>query len=65
MGEAKNLSNTIGRTFGGTLIYMSPEQSKGRQFDEQLGYSTHMANTDIWYGLFYIIFEIIQYSNSI
>ena len=48
-GEAKNLSNTVGRTYGGTIQYMSPEQSKGRQFDDQFEYTTHLANTDIWF----------------
>ena len=53
LGEAKNLSNTVGKTYGGTEKYMSPEQSKGRQFDGQLEYSTHDFNTDIWFVIHY------------
>lgn len=48
LGLAKCLINTHGRSFGGTPFYMSPEQSKGREFDYQLNYSTHKANTDVW-----------------
>ena len=42
------LNNQVGRTYVGTPAYMSPEQSKGRLYDEQQDYSTHKANTDIW-----------------
>ena len=52
LGEAKHLNNnTVGRTLAGTVQYMSPEQSKGRLFDEQSEseYTTYKANTDIWY----------------
>lgn len=51
----KNLRNTVGRTYVGTVQYMSPEQSRGRQFDDQSEYSDYKANTDIWF-LYYIIF---------
>ena len=50
-GISKNLKGTLARTFSGTPLYMSPEQSKGRYFDEQIEYSTYNANTDIWYDL--------------
>ena len=56
LGEAKNLSNTVDRTYVGTIQYMSPEQSQGRQFDEQLGYTTHIANTDIWFVIHFSCF---------
>ena len=43
LGEAKHLNNTVGRTYAGTVQYMSPEQSKaGKNV-------THNASTDIWY----------------
>ena len=48
LGEAKNLLETIGHSYRGTIQYMSPEQSGGRQFDDQLNYSTHSLNTDVW-----------------
>ena len=54
LGEAKNLSNTVGRTYAGTIQYMSPEQNNGRKYDDQLGYTTHMANTDIWCVINYL-----------
>ena len=54
---AKSLLNsTVGRTRTGTPVYMSPEQSNGRVFDEQLDFSTHKANTDIWYPVFILQF---------
>ena len=53
LGESKNLKNTVGRTYAGTIEYMSPEQYKGRQFDEQLEYTIHLANTDIWFVFHY------------
>lgn len=54
MGEAKNIKNSVGRTYGGTVQYMSPEQKKGRQFNDQLEYSFHNAKTDIWLNIYYI-----------
>ena len=61
LGEAKNLSNTVGKTYGGTMQYMSPELSTGRQFDDQLDYTTHKANTDIWFVyLFHTFFNLID-----
>ena len=38
----------MGRSLVGTYPYMSPEQSNGRGFIDQIDYSTHQANTDIW-----------------
>ena len=55
LGEAKNLSYAVGETFVGTLQYMSPELKTGRQFDDQLGFTTHLANTDIWFVLTYFL----------
>ena len=48
LGLAVNLSNDVGKELCGTPAYMSPELSRGRQFDEQLEYQTHTVNTDIW-----------------
>lgn len=48
-GVAKSLLNsTIGRTYTGSPAYMSPEANGGRLYQEQLKYSTHNANTDVW-----------------
>lgn len=56
-GVAKSLVNsTLGRTYAGSPVYMSPETSSGRFFEEQLEYSTHKANTDIW-----LEFSCLQY----
>ena len=59
-GFSKKLLTRSGvlHTFGGTLQYTSPEQSKGRVYKDQLQeqYSTYRANTDIWLEL---ISEII------
>lgn len=49
-GTSKILSNgTLGRTYKGSHVYMSPEARKGRLYEEQRNYSTHQANTDIWF----------------
>ena len=48
LGEAKLLKGSLAQTYVGTPLYMSPEQSKGRIYDEQIEYSTYSANTDIW-----------------
>jgi serine/threonine protein kinase len=50
LGVAKYISrSTIGRTHGGTKQYMSPEQYRGRQYEDDKEYETHSYNTDIWY----------------
>ena len=53
-GVSKSLLNTsVGKTYAGSPAYMSPEQSKGRVYDEQPEeeYSTYKANTDVWLEL--------------
>lgn len=53
LGVAKDLNKTLGRTKEGTTVYMSPEQSRGREFEDQAYYLTHKTNTDIWFEFNY------------
>lgn len=47
LGLAKNLADTLGRTYAGTPVYMSPEQSSG----------SYDFKADIWFD--YILFSLI------
>jgi serine/threonine protein kinase len=50
LGVAKYTSkSTIGRTYRGTKQYMSPEQNRGKHYEDDEEYETHSYSTDIWY----------------
>ena len=48
LGESKDIKDDPdAHTYVGTKQYMSPEQSRGQQLDEE-NYETHSFNTDVW-----------------
>ena len=59
LGIAKVLSGTVGRTFAGTLAYMSPELERCKDADKEEGI-TYSFNTDVWFETF--LYSIVSYA---
>lgn len=60
LGIAKVLRDTLGRTYVGTLAYMSPEIERCRDNDDKEEVITYSFNTDIWLESF--LYSILSFT---
>ena len=60
LGVAKELSGTIGRTYAGTIGYMSPELERCKDNADREEGITYSFNTDVWFEAF-SLFDYILY----